>query len=268
MRLSAVAAPRCPRHVGLATVILFALCSSGFAASQALARGVSSPLVGTETTPTSTTTTTTSPPTPDPLPLPKPDPSPSRPKRARVKPPPPPPPPPPAARRREDQRAAPRTTVELARVPAPPRPRLAPERREPAAAPPRRPPPPDAAPKARREDPKARRESPPIRRTKRVAGEPIRVSSTVAAPATLDFAAPPPAPRMGHSEASFSSTVPVVLALFVLGLALLGASAVEARRIPWPALAEPLSAHRVDVAAVGLGAIAFAVLWLNVAVVF
>jgi hypothetical protein len=59
-----------------------------------------------------------------------------------------------------------------------------------------------------------------------------------------------------------------VLPLLGLGMLLLGASAVSARHIPWPMLVAPLHAHRLDLAALGVGAIALALLWLNVAVFF
>jgi len=63
--------------------------------------------------------------------------------------------------------------------------------------------------------------------------------------------------------------VPVVLPLVGIGLLLLlGASVVSVRRIPLPAQAEPLYARRLDLAAIGVGAIALALLWLNVTVVF
>jgi hypothetical protein len=63
-----------------------------------------------------------------------------------------------------------------------------------------------------------------------------------------------------------SSAAPVVLPLFLLGLLLLlGATVVSVRRLP---VAEPLYARRLDLAAIGVGAIALALLWLNVTVVF
>jgi hypothetical protein len=51
-------------------------------------------------------------------------------------------------------------------------------------------------------------------------------------------------------------------------LLLLGASVASARWVPWPELAEPLYAHRHDIAIAGCGAIAIALLWLNAAVLF
>lgn len=78
-----------------------------------------------------------------------------------------------------------------------------------------------------------------------------------------------PTPVLARSDPSLSSAAPVVLPLFVLGLLLLlGASVVSVRRLPRPALAESLYARRLDVAAIGVGAIALALLWLNVTVVF
>jgi hypothetical protein len=63
--------------------------------------------------------------------------------------------------------------------------------------------------------------------------------------------------------------MPVVLPLVGFGLLLLlGASVVSVRRVPWPALAEPVYARRSDLAAIGLGAIALALLLLNALVIF
>jgi hypothetical protein len=78
-----------------------------------------------------------------------------------------------------------------------------------------------------------------------------------------------PTPVFARSDPSLSSAVPVVLPLFVLGLLLLlSASVVSVRRLPRPAQAETLYARRHDVAAIGVGAIVLALLWLNVTVVF
>ena len=54
--------------------------------------------------------------------------------------------------------------------------------------------------------------------------------------------------------------------LFLLGLLLIGLTAVPPARIPWPAIAEPLYLHRPNLAAIGFGAIALAFLALNAAV--
>jgi hypothetical protein len=56
--------------------------------------------------------------------------------------------------------------------------------------------------------------------------------------------------------------------LFGFGLLMVvGAVGVSPGRVPWP-VAEPLSAHRGDLVAVGIGAIALALLWLNITVLF
>jgi hypothetical protein len=77
-------------------------------------------------------------------------------------------------------------------------------------------------------------------------------------------AAPPPvfAPPSTAPSPAFALVVPLLL----LGALLLGASAVSVRRIPWPAVAVPLAVHRFDVAAAGVGAIALALLVLNITV--
>jgi hypothetical protein len=69
-----------------------------------------------------------------------------------------------------------------------------------------------------------------------------------------------------ESEPALSSAVLLVLPLVGVGLLLIGASVVSTRRVPWPALAEPLYAHRLDLAVIGVGAIAVALLCLNVTV--
>jgi hypothetical protein len=80
-----------------------------------------------------------------------------------------------------------------------------------------------------------------------------------------------PTPVSARREPLLWSAVAVVLPLagLCLGLLLLfGASVVSVQRLPWPEMAEPLYAHRLDLVAIGLGAIALALLWLNVTVVF
>lgn len=96
---------------------------------------------------------------------------------------------------------------------------------------------------------------------------PSRLGSA-AAPLDLNAA---PTPVSAGSDLSPSNAVAVVLPLVGLSLGLLllfGASVVSVQRLPWPALAEPLYARRLDLAAIGVGAIALALLWLNVTVVF
>ena len=76
-------------------------------------------------------------------------------------------------------------------------------------------------------------------------------------------ASPQPEPA-----APVSSVAVLFVALFALGFAMVGASAVPPRRIPWAAVAEPLFVHRSNLMALGIGAIALAFLCLNVAVLF
>jgi outer membrane biosynthesis protein TonB len=276
MKQAAAAPLRRPRRIWLATIVL-AISSLGFASSQALA-GEASPSEGpTEPTPT---TATTPPPSPDPQPAPKPDPKPNRPKqRARVAPPPPPPPPPPPAARRAPRRSSPETTVAPRAQPAAPRPKAVP-RKKPAPIAAVRPGQRSrlaSAAKARRKSAAVRaKKSRPVRAKK---SRPVRPKSAevrklsrrlrpASAEAPLDLNGTP-TPVFARSDPSLSSAAPVVLPLFVLGLLLLlGATVVSVRRLPRPAVAEPLYARRLDLAAIGVGAIALALLWLNVTVVF
>jgi Tfp pilus assembly protein FimV len=86
---------------------------------------------------------------------------------------------------------------------------------------------------------------------------------------TLNLDAAPP-PVLPQREPPLSSAaLPVAVPLVGLGLMLLlGASVASARRIPWPGVAERVYARRLDLAAFGFGAIALALLWLNVTVLF
>jgi hypothetical protein len=63
-----------------------------------------------------------------------------------------------------------------------------------------------------------------------------------------------------------SGVIVVFTAFLLLGALLLGASAVPPRRVPWPVLAEPLFVHRSNLATLGIGTIALALLCLNIAV--
>jgi len=58
----------------------------------------------------------------------------------------------------------------------------------------------------------------------------------------------------------------VFIPLLALGLLLLATSKVSPERVPWPAISEPLYLHRANLAAIGIGAIALAVLCLNIVV--
>jgi hypothetical protein len=71
------------------------------------------------------------------------------------------------------------------------------------------------------------------------------------------------------SESAPAIAIPAILPLLGFGVfLLLGASVASTRRVPWPEVAEPLYAHRHNLATVGCGAIALALLWLNAAVLF
>lgn len=89
-----------------------------------------------------------------------------------------------------------------------------------------------------------------------------------AAEAQLDLEPLPTPGRLAPPKGpELSLAAPVFLPLVGLGVLLLvGASVLSVRRIPWPAVAEPLYARRSDVAAVGFGAIALGLLLLNATV--
>jgi hypothetical protein len=88
-------------------------------------------------------------------------------------------------------------------------------------------------------------------------------------PSRSTLAAPVRETLVTRRDPSLSTALPVVVPLVGLGLVLLLVpSALSARRLPLPARAEALYARRVDLAAIGFGAIALALLWLNVTVVF
>lgn len=260
MNRGADAAPSRSRSVGLATLVLTGLCMLGFATSGALA-GQASPLQS-PTAPTTSAATLAEapppPPVPDPKPAPKPDAKPARPKQ-RVRTPPPPPPAP-------VERAARRpitTTAQPASAPPKPRARprraAAPKRSSPATAPRSRKPQPGAARRARRDDP-------PVRRRKPARAE--RPTPLVPPRQTIDLDAPP-VRFLTPSESAPAIAIPAILPLLGLGVfLLLGASVASTRRVPWPEVAEPLYAHRHNLATVGCGAIALALLWLNAAVLF
>jgi type IV secretory pathway VirB10-like protein len=265
MKHAAAALLRRPRRIWLATIVL-AISSLGFASSHALAGEASPSESPTEPTPTTAATPS---PSPDPQPAPKPDPKPNRPKqRARVAPPPPPPPPPPPAARRAPRRSSPQTTVAPRAQPAAPRPKAVPRKKPaPVAAirPGRRP---RLAAKARRKSAPVRAKTRPVRPKRAEVRKLSRRLRPASAEAPLDLNGKP-TPVFARSDPSLSSAAPVVLPLFVLGLLLLlGASVVSVRRLPRPAVAETLYARRLDVAAIGVGAIVLALLWLNLTVVF
>jgi hypothetical protein len=264
MNRGADAAPSRSRSVGLATLVLTGLCMLGFATSGALA-GQASPLQS-PTAPTTSATTLAEapppPPVPDPKPAPKPDPKPARPKQRVRTPPPPPPPPPPAPVERAARRPIVTTAQRTSAPPAPrarPRRAVAPKRSSPATAPRSRKPQPGAARRARRDDP-------PVRRRRPAKAE---LATPIAAPRQTIHLDAPPVRFLTPSESAPVIAIPAILPLLGLGVfLLLGASVASTRRVPWPEVAEPLYAHRHNLATVGCGAIALALLWLNAAVLF
>ncbi|HET7857445.1 MAG TPA: hypothetical protein VFL41_13390 [Gaiellaceae bacterium] len=79
-------------------------------------------------------------------------------------------------------------------------------------------------------------------------------------------AAPLPAAQITDTGAALSGAAVVFGALLILGALLVGASAVPPRRVPWPVVADPLVAHRSDLATLGIGVIAIAFLYANAAI--
>ena len=73
---------------------------------------------------------------------------------------------------------------------------------------------------------------------------------------------PPPSPDAAVSDRLFLFVTFAVLG----GLLLIVASAVPPARVPWPVLAGELFTHRSNLAAIGMGTIAVALICLNIAV--
>jgi len=69
-----------------------------------------------------------------------------------------------------------------------------------------------------------------------------------------------------EEDSQIGGTLLAFVPLLVLGLLLVGITALPPARIPWPVIAEPLYLHRPNLAAIGFGAIALAFLVLNAAV--
>jgi hypothetical protein len=75
-----------------------------------------------------------------------------------------------------------------------------------------------------------------------------------------------PTPRLSETDTPFLGGLIVFVTLFALGgLLLLGASAVPPSRIPWPVISEPLYVHRSNLAMIGTGTIAIALICLSIA---
>ena len=118
-----------------------------------------------------------------------------------------------------------------------------------------------------RRPPRTRPQSQPTRRTAPPAKSPGATndqrSSSEAAPIR------PAAAAITALEADSErpGAVLIFVPLFVLGFLLVGASAIPPGRVPWPAVAEPLYLHRFDLAAIGIGTVAIALLCLNIVLV-
>ena len=250
MRRGAGAARRAHAQIGLATLAVLGLCALGFASSVALAGQASPQQVTTGEATTATTTApstaaTTTAPAPDPKPPPPPKPDPKPKKATRVTPPPAPPPAP------SPQPEAPQSAPPTAVAPPPPPPAPAPP------ALPTRQKTTKVAPAVTRPDRRAR-----LRSTKR-AHAPSRERSQFAADAEALAA---PAPQLSETDSRVSGPLLAFLPLFCLGLLLLAASAISPWRVPWPAISEPLYLHRANLASIGIGTIALALLCLSIAV--
>jgi hypothetical protein len=248
MRRGAGVAPPRPQHLGLATLALLAACMLGFASSAAPAGQASAAevtTVGTTKGPSAGSMTTA--PAPDPLPAPKPDPKPARPKQQTRT---PPPAPPPALQRSPQRSTVARTqpaptalthrtlvtrTTAAAAVTSPPR-------RSRQNAPPR---------------PRKAQRLPP--RSTEASRKRSRPPVEAPARGVIDRAAVP-ALDVGPPDGPGSGALLIAASLLALGLLALGVAAVSPSRVPWPAIAQPLYAHRSDLAAIGFGLITAAVL--------
>jgi outer membrane biosynthesis protein TonB len=255
MRRGAGAARRAHAQMGLATLAFLGLCALGFASSVALAGQASPQQVTTGEATTATTATTTAPstaatttaPVPDPKPPPPPKPDPKPRKATRVTPPPPPPP-------------APSPQAEAPQPAQPAQPT--------AVAPP---PPPAPSPPALRTRQKTTTVAPAVTRPP---GRTRLRSTTRAQAASRERsrfaddagALAAPAPQLSETDSRVSGPLLAFVPLFCLGLLLLAASAISPWRVPWPAISEPLYLHRANLASIGIGTIALALLCLSIAV--
>ncbi len=93
-----------------------------------------------------------------------------------------------------------------------------------------------------------------------------RERSQFAADAETKKALAAPAPGLSETDSPVSGPLLAFAPLFALGLLLLAASAVSPARVPWQVISEPLYLHRANLAAIGIGTIALALLCLNIVV--
>ncbi len=93
-----------------------------------------------------------------------------------------------------------------------------------------------------------------------------RVPSQFAGNAETKGALAAPAPELSETDSRVSGPLLAFVPLFSLGLLLLAASAISPWRVPWPVISEPLYLHRANLASIGIGTIALALLCLNIVV--
>jgi hypothetical protein len=91
----------------------------------------------------------------------------------------------------------------------------------------------------------------------------VRAADAEASGARVTAAVPP---GETPAEPQVPAAVVVFVPLFAVGLLLLGVAAVPPARIRWNAVSMPLYVHRSNLAAIGIGTIALALLLVNAAV--
>jgi hypothetical protein len=211
----------------LAILVSFGICLVGLSSQRAFAE-----------TPT---------PDPKPVPIPKADPKPKPPKQAQP-PPAPPTPPPPAPSPPPPPAVEPPPPPPAARSVAP---ATKPTTKTGLRQPVRR----VAVPRARRTSKLAARSKPYDRRRE------LGILDQPSADLSVS-----PSVALTRAGAPVAGSLPVIVPLLGFGLLLLlGAAALTSRRAPVPRIAAPLYQHRSDLVLVGAGAIAVALLWLNIA---
>jgi hypothetical protein len=98
-----------------------------------------------------------------------------------------------------------------------------------------------------------------------------RTTAASKRPSKLETAPPlvqlPPAVAVdSEDDSAIGGPLLAFVPLLLIGLLLVGLTAVPPTRIPWPVISQPLYLHRPNLAAIGFGAIALALLVLNAAV--
>jgi hypothetical protein len=119
---------------------------------------------------------------------------------------------------------------------------------------------------------RTRQRSIPRARRAQPSRPPVKAVPREQAPADIEAAqtfGPTAAPTPGISETDTPGPDGLFyfVMLFVLGgLLLIGVSVVPPARVPWPVVARPLYEHRSNLALLGIGTIAIALICLNIAV--